>query len=266
MSFSLNYSNEINSRELVLKYPEFGCEIGIGIEVGFLESFFSFQNIALGSVLRDDERIDVDVNAWNYASQIRFDASCCQIVEEGILNDDGGGLRSLKLRANSKSLLMDCVLRFVISKDCVQDASIGGRGIKHERRNRYHQFPVDCVRFVLHSGAILSFAPIAMQLPRGFSPVVYLRDEPDVWILHYRALALHPTQFVLKGCSRWYNKAVPLAFQRALFTFLPSLRRKLLYIRERVSQRIPFQVNGAAELAKGEMIQMSVAWEIQHAA
>jgi hypothetical protein len=104
-----------------------------------------------------------------------------------------------------------------------------------------------------------------MNLPQGFSPVVYLRDEPNDWILHFRALALAPSQFMLKGCSRWYNRPLPPGLQRLIFWAFPDLRRKLLYVRERFSQRIPLQVNGASLIESEGVMQMTVRWVVEDA-
>lgn len=235
-----------------------------GIEIGALETFFSFENCKLGAAqVRQNIFESNDDGSWFYRSQILFPDASLKVSEDGQA-DQTCGQRVLKVEATENSRLMDAVLRFVLDKDQVKSAFIGSREITHQRRNRYHQYPLDQITLILNNGLVLSFQPIPSELPPGFKHVVYLRDESDKWIMHIRALALDPSHYVLKGCTRWYNKPFPLVVQRILLGST-WLRSRLLYVRERISQRIPIQVNGAADLPKGSIIQLAVKWSICHA-
>jgi hypothetical protein len=252
---------ENDRRRYGLKTPSH--TIDFGIEIGALDTFFSFENQRLGKAeLRQDAFKAHNNGNWFYTSRIRFSDALLMVSEEGQV-DQTCGQRVLKVEAMENSRLMDAVVRFVLDKDQVKSAFIGAQEIIHQRKNRYHQYPLDLVTLHLKNGLVMSFQPIPSVLPPGFKHVVYLRDEPDKWILHIRALALNPSHYVLKGCTRWYNRPFPLIVQRIVLSST-WLRSRLLYVRERVSQRIPVQVNGAANLPKGGIIQLAVHWNISH--
>ena len=241
------------------------CEFDIGIEIGALATFFSLESRRVGTAQVMQELFEIEEKCnWLYQSQIQFLDALIEVSEDGFANQTCGQ-RTLRIDALENSRLMDAVLRFAIAKDCVKSAFIGPHEIIHQRQNRYHQFPLDQIRLNLKNGTVLSFQPISSVLPPGFEHVVYLRDEPDKWILHIRALALSPTHYVLKGCTHWYNQPFPLMIQRIVLGSV-WFRSRLLYVRERISQRIPIQVNGAADLPKGSTIQLAVQWTISYAA
>lgn len=252
-----------NRKRYGLKNPSH--TIDFGIEIGTLETFFSFENYQLGTAQVKLENFEArEKGNWRYESEIQFSDACLKVSEEGQA-DQRCGRRVLKVEAMENSRLMDTVIRFILDKDQVKSAFIGPHEIIHQRLNRYHQYPLDQITLHLKNSLVLSFQPIPSVLPPGFKHVVYLRDEPDKWILHIRALALDPSHYVLKGCTRWYNRPFPLIVQRIVLGST-WLRTRLLYVRERVSQRIPVQVNGAADLPKGSIIQLAVQWTVSHAA
>lgn len=264
MKFELGLSERDGLRRFHLDDASHGVSMSLGIEIGTLESFFSFEKKALGHARQTNLLFKHDGASWSFNADLGFDTANVHVSEHGGVDGDGGR-RTLSVTAQQRSHLMDGVLRFVIPKNLVNQARIGNRVIAHERRNRYHQFPADIVELRLACGATLRFYPERMNLPTGFTPLVYLRDEPDDWILHFRALALVPDKIVLKGCIRWYNRPFPPVLQRALFSVFPRLGQRLLFVRERVSQRIPIQVNGAATIEAGETLSLSVRWVLQDA-
>jgi hypothetical protein len=264
MSFDVTFSERDGLRMLCIDDTSRGLSMSLGIEIGTLESFFSFEKQALGRARQTNALASADNASWAFDADLGFEAAHVHVSERGGV-DGNEGHRTLCVRAQERSHLMDSVLRFIIPKVLVKQARIGSRGIAHERRNRYHQFPADIVELHLVSGAILRFYPEKMDLPTGFAPLVYLRDEPDDWILHFRVLALAPDALMLKGCSRWYNRPFPPVLQRAAFSAFPRLGQRLLFVRERVSQRIPIQVNGAATVEAGETLSLAVRWVMQDA-
>lgn len=261
MEHNIKSIDDIDFRKLQILSSDPVCFFYLGIEIGTLETFFSFENRLLGNSTQKNISFETFNNSWKFEGEIIFSSAHIQVSEFGEFNECNGE-RSLLIKAINSSSLMDSVIRFVIPKNQVREAKIGNFILKHERRNKYHQFPSTIVELKLNNGGILKFTPFEMKLPKGFSAVVYLRDEPDYWILHFRALALNPREFLLKGCISWFNKPFPIWFQRFVFKAVPSIRQRLLYIRERISQRIPIQVNGAAPIEKGGIIKMSVRWEV----
>lgn len=261
--FTIDITDGSSQRRLHLSDPTQGYGLDLGIETGTLESFFSFENRALGTATEQSDRFYSDGANWAFDAEIAFETASVMLRETGAATAMGG-YRNLQLRARGGSSLMDCVQRFVVPKSQVKTARIGAKIIAHTRRNFYHQFPAEEVTLTLQSGVVLRFTPDLIPLPKGFAHMVYLRDEPEAWILHFRALALAPDRYVLKGCSRWFNRPVPQAVQNVVFA-IPGLRDGLLYIRERLSQRIPFQVNGAVDMMLDDVLELSVRWRVEDA-
>jgi len=244
-------------RRLALRLGS-GQKILCGIEVGSLESFFSFEDKTLGKVRMFDDELRVGDKYWRYRAEFQLPgAHLC--VSENCRVRSRGGVRALSLAAIDDSVVMDCVIRFIIAKTDVACAFIGKRQIPHRAENRYHQFPLETVRLEMNGGSSLVFLAEAAAIPMGMIPVVYLRDERDAWVLHFRVLATAPELFAIKGCHRFYDRPFPKFLQR-LATGSFVVRKKLLYVRERVSRLIPFQVNGATRLKAGEAIRLRVNW------
>ncbi len=174
-----------------------------------------------------------------------------------IVEEERGDYRTLSVTALADSLLMDAVLRFEIPLDGVAQVSLGDEVIPWARANHYHQRPACRATVSLKDGSYWSATPCNAVLPVGMSLLTYVRDEPDRWILHARARAERPDVYSLRGCSRWYNRPFPAWCQRVLAK-APRLASRLLYLRERVSQRIPFQANGAVLLKAGETLSFGV--------
>jgi hypothetical protein len=233
----------------------------LGIEIGSLTSFFSAESPGLGRLApgSDATLSDDTSGAWRYDAVALLPEASVRVAEVGA-RGRSGGTRSINVEATRSTLLMDAVLRFTFPALRVRSARIGDECIEHLARNRYHQRPIAPVSLELEGGERLVFSPRSYGLPPGMEPVVYLRDERGRWVLHVRALAVRPEATVLKGCHRWFNGPFPDVVQR-LARRSHALSRHLLYVRERVSQRIPIQVNGAVGLAERASIQLAVDWQ-----
>lgn len=232
----------------------------LGIEVGSLETFFSFENPQLGDIYLPDGAIfSGSENGWQIeACPVFSDANI--LIAEGACLSDLGGLRRLTVSSDRDTLLMDSVLRFTFDKVRVKAAYLNETKIKHRSENRYHQRASCNVRIEFKSGWSLDFCPTGAEIPQGMECVTYLRDERQRWVLHFRALSIRPTHYLLKGCHRLWNRKLPGLLQ-ALLLSCPAAVRHLLYVRERVSQRIPIQLNGAVALRAGERISLGVEWK-----
>lgn len=245
-------------RSLSVVEVNHGHALSCGVEVGSLESFYSFENRTLGLVVGRRECLRVTQDQWRFHAAFELPGARLSLEERGELSGPHG-VRRLTVKSDSESSIMDCVLRFVIPRQDVQQAFIGDREIVHRSSNRYHQYENAPVRLQMRSGKTLAFTCPDSRHPSGMTPIVYLRDERQAWILHFRLLATKPDFFTFKGCHRLYNRSFPAALQ---YIALRSsyLRDRLLYVRERVSQRIPVQVNGAVRLPQGESAGLTVRW------
>lgn len=239
---------------------EMPFELRMGIEVGSTGSFYSLERPTLGYGCRVDSIADeVTPSAWTIRSKVFLPEAAFLVTEVGEVGTTRA-CRRIEIEATGDSELMDCVLRFVFHSAEVIETWIGERTIKHCSANRYHQYSMTDVRIIHASGSSLKFASTVDCLPQGMKPVVYLRDERGQWVMHFRILATQPSKYVFKGCHRFFNRPFPDLIQRAVFG-LKWLRDGLLYVRERLSQRIPFQVNGAVLLRRGDKIGFTVNWE-----
>lgn len=231
----------------------------LGIEIGSLDSFFSLENPEYGNArILNCEQHTTSNEEWKFSGNISLNRANFRFSEYGQCLS-GLGRRTLTVSAEADSLLMDCVIRFVINNDFVRNARIGDEVITHENRNKYSQRPQNSIRLDLTDGSTIVFRPNFRSAPDGMSPVVYLRDERGKWVIHFRLLATKPDRFCFKGCSRYFNRPFPGWIQRVVANHA-YLRKVLLYVRERVSQRIPFQLNGGVAFLKGQEINFSVEW------
>lgn len=211
--------------------------------------------------MQSNSRLAPSPHGWDFRSDAKFSDAAVSIAESCSI-EPCTGQRHISVTAQNDSYLMDAVLRFSLPKNTVRRAFIGDTEIKHQRRNKYYQHEASTVRFELQDGSILRFDSFAFRLPPGMSFFVYLRDEPGCWIFHVRALATKPERLMLKGCHRLYNGPLPNFLQNIVLK-LPTLKENLLYIRERFSQRIPFQINGSSLLRSGESIDFLTTWSYE---
>lgn len=223
--------------------------VDCSVEVGFIDTFFSSRNPELGDVVyRKSVNESHDVFLFG-----RYSYSV--LATDHYTRNN----RLLMLEFQEDSLLMDIVQRFVIRKDSVDYININNKHHFHKRKNIYYQYDACDVEIKSKDGCRYLFKPSYDCEISGFRPVVYVRDEPDQWIFHVRLLSTKPDVFLFKGCSTYYNKPFPLLVQN-VFSFL-GLMHPLLYVRERYSQRIPFQANGASVIKKGSKIVIKTSWE-----
>lgn len=235
--------------------PSLGqCQLGL--EVGSLSTFFSMEHPELGQVSATLTGYEEDENARVVRWDVRMPDAHLLIEER-----EHEGCRKLAITALEESRLMDAVLRFVLPLQFVRAVWLNEEPIAWAKRNFYHQRENAIARVELTDGTRWTFeVNVAGEgLPLGLKQLTYLRDEPTQWILHARVRANEPQHYSLRGCTRLYNKPLPGWVQR-IWAALPWLAKGTLYIRERVSQRIPFQTNGAVTLAKGQSFEFSVKW------
>jgi hypothetical protein len=230
------------------------------VEVGTLATFFSSEDEGVGYASREGFRWvhTPRGNSWEMTSLVRYDDAFVDVKETGHL-EGAAGHRSLVISAREDSFLMDAVLRFVIPLEKIEHVQVGSVTVRHRRANRYHQTAMCPVVFRTRSGRTVTFTPRCSSVPPGMEPLVYVRDEQDRWVFHVRLLAVRPARTLLKGCHRLFNKPFPKWAQRFASRF-PRLIARTLYLRERVSQRIPFQANGAVLVERGSSFTLEVSW------
>ncbi len=227
------------------------------LEVGSLATFFSGAHPSRGRVRASAASIGEAQGAREMSYEVQYPDAHLRITERETVEG-----RTMTVTALADSLIMDAVLRFVFPLEAVDSVALNGNVIPWQRQNKYHQVVGATAQVKYASGATVTFTPHLGSggLPSGLELMTYLRDEPDAWILHIRVRATGPSHYSARGCSRWYNKPFPDAVQRILKR-IPGFYKSTFLIRERVSQRIPFQTNGAVLLREGEHFEFRVSWE-----
>lgn len=223
--------------------------IDCSVEVGFIDTFFSSSNPELGNVVFEEKTTD-ELDTFLFGKE----SYSIQATDE--YSSDS---RTLQLVFNESVSLMDIVQRFVIEKSAVEYIDINEKRHFHKRNNFYYQYPAQCVEIKFKDGSDYVFNPSFECNIAGLIPFVYVRDEPDKWIFHVRLQSMKPDKYVIKGCTSYYNKPFPNFVQK--FCSFLGLMQPTLYVRERYSQRIPFQTNGANDISIGSEIIIHTTWE-----
>ncbi len=220
----------------------FGVEFRLSIEVGILDSFFSSTHPARGS----GKIYGQHDSAEGRELVVKYPNTSLTVTDKFKSNK-----RETKFKIDSDGLYMDMVQRWVVRKEDVCCWDVGGERIYHRRKNFYYQFACSSLTMVGKDGCI-RFEPLVTINSTKLSPLIYVRDEPDCWIFHVRLLSEEPDVITVKGCSKFYSKVFPKFIRQFLKRY--GLDKRLLYVRERISQRIPFQAQGANYLSKGDTV------------
>lgn len=227
------------------------------LEVGSLATFFSGDYPGRGAVSVPRELVAEADGQRVLAYDVTYPDGLLRLTETETNNQ-----RVLRIEALADSLVMDAVIRFVLPLKVVESVALNNTVIPWRRQNKYHQVERAVADIEFKDGTALRLRPFAgaAGLPEGLFLMTYLRDEPNAWILHIRVRANKPTHFSTRGCVSWYNRPFP-GWAQAVFRSIPGFHAATLLIRERLSQRIPFQTNGAVLLKKGEAFEFGVTWE-----
>lgn len=162
-----------------------------------------------------------------------------------------------RLTCLDKSLFQDFVMRFCFSKASFDLARIAGKTIRHNNSNIWHQYPVKEV-ILENELSQLSVKVAGAETAGKFRQEMYVRDEPDHWIVHARMVPVEPYALYW---IRWSNRLFRLSLGARVSSLLLSigpLRRALWYLGERKGGRPNFQAQGLACLARGEELSLEV--------
>lgn len=232
-----------------------GAQAGwrLGVEVGSLSSFYSMENPSLGKV-----ELPVPVTATQVEGSLNLSARVSLPDATLLATEQQSPLgRRIQVSALEDSLLMDAVLRFRIPLELAHKVYLGDRELPWRRENKYHQVAGVSARIEKADGSVLQLEPVLHHAPAGMALLTYLRDEPEGWVLHIRLRAERPDRYSVRGCHRLYNRPFP-AWVQSCLRRIPGFMERTLYLRERVSQRIPFQTNGAVFMPRGSSLDFGV--------
>jgi len=138
--------------------------------------------------------------------------------------------RTHAFKPTKDTLLLDLVSRYVFPKNTFTNALIAGNDISHQNENIYYQFFAKEV--ILEGQTAARIAIKDIDTANVMEPVMYVRDEPNRWVVHIRLLPKDESRVVVKLNYAWYNRALPKPMSNLLWSIKP-LRTKLLYRGER---------------------------------
>ena len=140
--------------------------------------------------------------------------------------------RRYEMKLLEESILMDFVVRFRIRKNHVRRALIDGNIIEHVNSNIYHQYPVSEVILEGHKYNFV-FKIIEAVVPEGMSPLMYVRDSGDEWVVHARMLPHRTDKRVIKLCNEFFKTRPLPQFVTRLLLKSPKVAEILYYRGER---------------------------------
>ena len=154
-------------------------------------------------------------------------------------------------------------MRFCFSKESFDYAEIAGRRIRHTNSNVWHQYPVTEV-ILQNKDTRLSVKVVGVVESAGkFKQEMYVRDEPDHWIVHARLMPIEPYALYW---IRWSNRFFRLSFGAhfsSLLLSIPPLKKMLWYLAERNGGSPNIQAQGLACLTNGDVLSLDTIVDIQ---
>lgn len=119
---------------------------------------------------------------------------------------------------------MDFVMRFRFKKEYFNVASIADKNIYHKKSNIYHQYPVQQVK-LMGDDIGIKINILDSDVPAQMSPVMYVRDSGNEWVIHVRMLPKICDKEVIKICTKWAQTRP-----------LPSLITKIILKSNKIKQ------------------------------
>ncbi|WP_336360140.1 hypothetical protein [Haladaptatus sp. ZSTT2] len=166
--------------------------------------------------------------------------------------------RSFTVTTDKSLSLGDFVVRFVFDANEVESISLAGERFSHQGQNRYLQFPVEKL-VVNGKREQFQLSIDSVELPNGFTPVLYARDEPTgQWVIHARAIAMEGDGFLRLYRGPWTRNS----WLDSLMNKVPRLRNSLTYLRERTDiagKWIPAQYVHTVSLGSTDRIAMKIS-------
>jgi hypothetical protein len=169
---------------------------------------------------------------------------------------------SQRLTCLENSLFQDFVMRFCFSKESFDQAQIAGRVIRHVNSNVWHQYAVKEV--VLENELVqLSVRLLGAETAGKFRQEMYVRDEPNHWIVHARMIPVEPyALYWIRWANRFFRLSLGARISSLLLMITP-LKRMLWYLGERKGGKPNLQAQGLARLNKGEVLSFDVQVDVQ---
>jgi hypothetical protein len=155
------------------------------------------------------------------------------------------------------SLFQDFVLRLTFERSSVRYAKIADQVVRHEDTNVWHQYAVDQAWLYSDSGfAEVKVDTSATETAGRFQQVLYVRDQPGLWVVHARLIPIEPADVYW---VRWINRLFCVSLNHQQSTWLlqnPWIKRNLWYLSERRGGRPQLQASGLARVDVGQRLRL----------
>ena len=175
--------------------------------------------------------------------------------------------RTATLTSVADTVLMDFVVRLRFRKSLFHTARIADKTIEHRASDVYSQHPVRSAHLEGRDFSVridIEESECAMAM----SPMLYVRDHADEWVVHARMIPRRFHKEVIKVCNGWAGtRSIPLWASRAVLA-APGMRSWLWYRNERQPYprliRRVFNPNAfpMALLPKGESLRWRVRVQV----
>ena len=247
-----------------LRYGDCNFIYPWGIETADSLGFFSLEQEIGYRHIREEERYSINGMASITSAIVRMPEGHWKLLLTDCIESSQVVYRTAELISLDDTVLMDFVMRFRFRKEYFHSAEIAGRTLEHRASDVYNQYPVRNARLNGHNFSVCIEIEES-QSGSAMTPMLYLRDHADEWIVHARMIPVQYHKEVIKICNSWAGtRPIPRRVSRTLLT-VPGLRSFLWYRNERkpyprVIRRM-FNPNAFAMafLPKGE----SLFWKVR---
>ena len=233
-----------------------------GNETADRRSFYNPVENSFGvRILRDNSSSDTGENERKREVEVLMGEGHWSLSTSTTVNDHSIKI-SQRLTCLDSSLFQDFVMRFCFSKKSFDQALIAGKVIRHVNSNVWHQYPVTEV-ILQNVTTVLSIKVLGADTAGKFKQEMYVRDEPDHWIVHARMIPIEPyALYWIRWANRFFRLSLGARFSSLLLMVTP-LKKILWYLGERKGGKPNLQAQGLARLKEGEVLSFDVQVDVQ---
>lgn len=214
-----------------LRYGDCNFIYPWGIETADSLGFFSLEQGVGYRHTREQECYSINGMSSLTSAVVRMPEGHWKLLLSDSIESGRVVYRTAELISLDDTALMDFVMRFRFRKEYFQSAEIAGRTFQHRASDVYNQYSVRNARL---NGRNFSVRVEIEESQSGsaMTPMLYLRDHADEWIVHARMIPVQYHKEVIKICNSWAGtRPIPLWLSRALLT-VPRIRSFLWYRNE----------------------------------
>jgi len=235
-----------------------------GIETADSDGFFSLEPEVGYRHTRLEENCIAAAERASIRTLVKMPEGLWQLELEDRIEDGSSVCRTAVLTSLADTVLMDFVVRMRFRKEFFHSGVIAGHTIKHRASDVYNQHSTRSAQLI---GRTMTARVDVEESECGetMTPMLYIRDHADEWVVHARMIPRRIHKEVIKICNGWAGtRALPAWVSKGVLG-VPGVRSFLWYRNEhkpypRVVRRL-FNPNAfpMALLAKGE----SLRWRIR---